>query len=97
MIAPVADVAVRTAVVRAADGVRFAATALDDASLTPQVIEYIAGRCDDVLWPAAAREVHQLIAAHRHSDAIAVYFANVGLRWDKEWLELEGSVSPHRS
>jgi hypothetical protein len=85
----IADAAVRTAVVRAADGVRFSATGHGEDALLPQVVEYVASRCDDVLWPAASREVRQLIADHRESEAIAVYFRNVGLRWDEEWLEME--------
>lgn len=89
MIATATDVAVRTAVVRAADGVRFTATGCTDDELRPQVIAYVASRCEDVLWPAASREVRRLIADHREADAIAVYFRNVGLRWDEEWLELE--------
>jgi hypothetical protein len=88
MVAPVADIAVRTAVVRAADGIRFSATGCGDEELRPQVVEYIASRCDDVLWPLAAREVRTCIAEHRYADAIATYFGNVGSRWDEEWLEV---------
>jgi hypothetical protein len=76
-----------TAVVRAADGVRFVATAADDDGVSSQLIEYIASRSDHVLWPAPACEVRRLIAEHRHSEAIALYFSNVGRRWDEEWLE----------
>ena len=77
-----------TAVVRAADGVRFVATATDDDAVSSRLIDYIASRCDDVLWPASAREVRRLVAEHRHSEAIATYFSNVGRRWDEEWLEI---------
>jgi hypothetical protein len=91
MLTATVDLAVRTAVVRAADGVRFTATASDDEALLPRVVEYVASRCDDVLWPEASREVRRLIADHRESDAIAAYFRNVGLRWDEEWLELRAA------
>ena len=87
MIATAADVQVRTVIVRSADGVRFIAAAAEDDELTSQLIEYVASRCDEVLWPPAAREVRQLIADRRESDAVAVYFRNVGRRWDEEWLE----------
>jgi hypothetical protein len=87
------DQRLHTAVVRAADGVRFIATATDDDGVFSSVIDYIANRCDDVLWPAPAREVRRLIAEHRHSEAIATYFANVGRRWDEEWLEIRAPRS----
>jgi hypothetical protein len=82
------DQRLHTAVVRAADGVRFIAAAADGDGVSSQLIDYIASRCDDVLWPAPAREVRCLIAERRHSEAIATYFANVGRRWDEEWLEI---------
>jgi len=83
---PVATVT-HTAVVHAPDGVRFVASASDEAEVAAQLIGYISARCDDTLWPAAAREVRTLIAERRETDAIAAYFANVGQRWDEERLE----------
>jgi hypothetical protein len=82
------DHLLHTAVVRAADGVRFIASAEDGDGVSSQLIDYIASRCDHVLWSAPAREVRRLIAEHRQSEAIATYFSNVGRRWDEEWLEL---------
>jgi hypothetical protein len=75
------------ALVHAPDGVRFTATASCGDDLARQLVDYIAERCDDTLWPATAREVSLLIAAGRDHDAIDAYFANVGQRWDEEWLE----------
>ena len=66
-----------TAVVRAADGVRFIATASDDDGVSSRLIDYIANRCDHVLWHASACEVRRLIDEHRHPEAIAMYFSNV--------------------
>ena len=77
-----------TATVHAADGARFVASAPSPVRLTEQVAGYICERCDDVLWPPAAAEVHSLIDSGRLHAAIATYFANVGQRWDVEWLEL---------
>ncbi len=87
MTATALDQRLHTAVVRAADGVRFIATAADDDGVSSQLIEYIASRCDHVLWGGPASEVRRLIAAHRHGEAVAIYFSNVGRRWDEEWLE----------
>jgi hypothetical protein len=79
-----------TAVVHAADGIRFVATATCPAHLTAQVIDYIRARYDDVLWPPAAREVRALMDSGKPYAAIALYFAQVGDRWDEERLELGG-------
>ena len=77
-----------TVTIHAADGARFVASAPSPATLAQQVAGYIRERCDDVLWPSAAAEVHSLIDSGRLNAAIATYFANVGQRWDVEWLEL---------
>lgn len=79
-----------TAIVHAPDGVRFVASAPDEAGISAQLLAYISQRCDDALWPAAAGEVHALIDAGREDEAIAAYFANVGQRWDEERLDSAG-------
>ena len=79
-----------TAIVHAADGVRFVATARCPAHLSAQIVSYIGERCDDALWPAAAAEVRALIDDDKPYAAIALYFARVGERWDEERLELGG-------
>lgn len=77
-----------TAVIRAADGVRFSASVAGIAERTSRVLEYVVERCQYTLWPRAAGEVRARIAAGDVDGAIAAYFANVGERWDEEWLEL---------
>lgn len=79
-----------TAVVHAADGVRFVAVARGPDDLAAQVVDYISERCDHTLWPADARRVHQLIDGRSLYAAIAWYFSSVGGRWDAEHLELGG-------
>ena len=79
-----------TAVIHAADGVRFIAAAHHPAVLASRIVDYIRERCEYVLWPAAAREVRALIESNRPYAAIALYFENVGQRWDEERLELGG-------
>ena len=76
-----------TAVVRAADGVRFVARGSWDDDVAPALLHYIGGRVDHVLWPNDAERVRQLIAADRIDEAIVEYFACVGSRWDEECLE----------
>jgi hypothetical protein len=76
-----------TTVVRAADGIRFTATGSCEQEVARQLATYVAERCDDMLWPAPAREVRRLLDEQRDADAVATYFANVGQRWDEEWME----------
>ena len=79
-----------TATVHAADGEVFVASASSRVTLVEQVAHYVRERCDHVLWPSAAAEVRSLIDGGLFHAAIATYFANVGQRWDAEWLELGG-------
>src|SRR5262245_35994843 len=79
-----------TAVVHAADGIRFVASAPTGAALASQLVSYICERCDDTLWPPVARDVRALIDADQPFAAIAKYFGSVGARWDAERLELRG-------
>ncbi|HEX7937714.1 MAG TPA: hypothetical protein VF483_01910 [Gemmatimonadaceae bacterium] len=83
----IAEPGLFTAVVHAPDGVRFVASALDEADVTGQLVGYVSERCYDTLWPADARAVHDLIDAGRGDEAVATYFAKVGQRWDEEHLE----------
>jgi hypothetical protein len=87
---PAAQAMNLTAIVHAADGVRFVTTARCPSALIENVIGYVRARCDDVLWESAATEVRALIADRKPYAAIAVYFAHVGERWDEERLELGG-------
>jgi hypothetical protein len=79
-----------TAIVHAADGVRFVARGPNRQSLTEQLVAYILSRCDEVLWPPTARQVRALVEAGRPTEAVDLYFADVGDRWDEERLELGG-------
>jgi hypothetical protein len=79
-----------TAVIHAADGVRFIATARRPDELAARVVNYILGRCDHTLWPSDARCVRQLIDERTPFAAIALYFSKIGGRWDVERLELGG-------
>jgi hypothetical protein len=82
-----------TATINAPDGVRFSASARTVAQLTAEIVSYIRTRCDDVLWPAVAQQVRALLDDDQADAAIALYFANVGQRWDEEQLELGGPAN----
>jgi hypothetical protein len=79
-----------TAIVHAADGVLFVASAHSRAQLTAQIVSYIRERCDYVLWPAVSDKVRALIDDDEPDAAITMYFARAGERWDEECLELGG-------
>jgi hypothetical protein len=83
-----------SATVQAADGARLVASAPSPVTLAEQLASYVRERCDDVLWPSDAAEVRSLIDGGRFNAAIERYFANVGQRWDAEWLELGGLAGP---
>jgi hypothetical protein len=79
-----------TAIVHAVDGVRLVASAQCPQQLTAQIVAYVRARCDDVLWPSVAKRVRDLVEDDKPYAAIALYFAQVGERWDEEQLELGG-------
>jgi hypothetical protein len=81
-----------TAVVRAPDGVRFTTSQHCADQVAAELVAYILRRCDDVLWPLAAAQVHALIDARASHAAIAAYFEHVGSRWDEERLEIHVST-----
>jgi hypothetical protein len=74
------------AVVCGPDGVRYTASGADQPEVVSRLLAYVGERCEDVLWPSDAREVRRLIAAGQDQDAVELYFATVGERWDAEWL-----------
>lgn len=77
-----------TAIVHAADGVRFVATAACTDILFAGLAEYVRGRCDEVLWADAAKQVRTLLDDGNLRAAITLYFARTGERWDQERLDL---------
>ena len=79
-----------TAIVYAADGIRFVASAQCAAELTKQVAAYIRARCDYALWPDVGHEVRALLDDGQPYAAIALYFDRVGERWDDEHLDIGG-------
>jgi hypothetical protein len=77
-----------TAVVHAPDGVRFVAAGESADQVTAALVGYVRRRCDDVLWPSAARHVRALLQARESQAAVTAYFEHVGSRWDEERLEI---------
>lgn len=77
-----------TAIVHTADGVCFVASAAWPDVLFARLADYVRGRCDDVLWPDAARRVRTLLDGGHLPAAITLYFAHTGERWDQERLDL---------
>lgn len=57
-------------------------------ALTQQLAQYVLRRCDDVLWPDAARRVRARLAEGSLNEAIGLYFEPTGSRWERERLEL---------
>ena len=77
-----------TAIIHFADGISIVASAPCPEEVRQQLAAYVLGRCDDVLWPDAARGVRTLLNDGRLNEAIALYFEHTGSRWEQERLEL---------
>lgn len=80
--------ALHTAVVYALDGVRFVAAAPSRRTLIGHLADYVRRCAADSLWASDARHVDDLLARGAHEDAVDLYFAVVGQRWDEEWIVL---------
>lgn len=74
------------AAVMTVDGVRFAAAEPTRDALLAALGRYVAASAPDALWPEDASEVSERIVRGEIDDAIEVYFAAAGCRWDDEWL-----------
>jgi hypothetical protein len=83
---PAPSLPLHVAVVHAADGVRVVMAEGSRASLLLRLAEYVRGRAPHALWPDEAERVRRALAAGRRREAIEVYFAEVGRRWDAEVL-----------
>jgi hypothetical protein len=83
-----------TAVVYAPDGVRLVAAAPSRRALIRRIADYVERHANETLWPNDTRLVHQLLAEAAHEQAVELYFALVGERWDEEWIVFGG---PHVS
>lgn len=79
-----------TAVVYAADGVRFVAAGACPSAIAARIAEYVSERCEDVMWPDVAIQIRALLERGEIYGAIAMYFERVGERWDEERLEFVG-------
>jgi hypothetical protein len=77
-----------TAIVYALDGVRLIAAAASRHALMRRVAEYVRRQAGEMLWANDARRVDQLLAERAHEEAVELYFALVGQRWDEEWIVL---------
>jgi hypothetical protein len=77
-----------TALVYALDGVRFVAAASSRRALMRRVAEYVQRQAGEMLWEGDARRVDQLLVGAAYEEAVELYFALVGKRWDEEWILL---------
>lgn len=75
-----------TALVYALDGVRFVATAASRRALMRRVAQYVERHAGDALWPNDALRVRRLLEDGAHEEAVELFFALTGERWDEEWI-----------
>ena len=88
---------IHAAVVHTSDGVRFFAAESSAAGLTASLAEYVETNAADQLWPDDAERVKHLIGQDMLLDAIEVYFACVGERWDVERVHYASRVVAEHS
>ena len=77
------------AVVHTVGAVRLITAASSRATLTKQLADYVRHHAGNQLWARDARRLRKLCAAKQLDQAIKLYFASVGERWDEEWLVIE--------
>jgi hypothetical protein len=81
------------AAVYAYDGIRLLAASRCAQAVTERVAAYVAAQADVLLWPRDAQRVRTLLEVGETQEAIAVYFARVGERWEREHLHREADAS----
>ena len=75
-----------TGIVYALDGARFVAAAASRRALMRRLAGYVGRHAEQRLWPDDARRVQNLLAEAAHEEAVELYFALVGERWEEEWI-----------
>jgi hypothetical protein len=78
--------ALHVAVVHTANAVHLVTAATSRAALTDRLSDYVRRRAGSQLWPNDARRLRRLLAKGQLDEAIELYFASVGERWDEERL-----------
>lgn len=80
---------VYVAVVHAAGMICHICAATTTEQLAARLGAYVRVNATYQLWPSDAERVLDLLGAGRAQDAVDLYFAAVGLRWDREELIVE--------
>ena len=73
------------AIVHSSDGIHLVTTGPEDAAFA-EVGDYVRCRAEHQLWPDDAARLMTLLEQGRVRDAVDLYFARVGDRWDREYL-----------
>jgi hypothetical protein len=81
--------ALHVAVVHASDGVRHVAVSTTRDSLIRNLAEYVKRKAFEQLLPCHAVRVDEALRDADPERAIALYFAQVGARWDQEFLHTQ--------
>jgi len=74
------------AVVHGTDQVTLVTVAPSRAGLDDQLAEYASRHAGERLWPEDADRVTRLVEGGQRREAVELYFARVGRRWDEERL-----------
>jgi len=83
------DMTVHVAAVYALDGIRFLTAAPSAQELVERVALHVKQSADTLLSPEDAAHVLCLLEEGKQHAAVDLYFARVGLRWEREVLRTE--------
>ena len=78
--------ALHVAVVHTVNAVHLIAAAASRPALIARLGDYVRRRAGSQLWPHDARRLRRLLSKGQVDEAIELYFASVGERWDEERL-----------
>jgi hypothetical protein len=74
------------AIVHKPESVELIALSPEREAVLGRLARYVCERAAHTLWAKDAARVEALLASNEQQAAVDHYFANVGQRWDREWL-----------
>jgi hypothetical protein len=81
--------AVHIAVVYAIDGVRLVSAGESQEAVAARLAEYVGEQAEHALRPDGAARIRALLRGGSPWEAVQLYFARVGERWDREYLQIQ--------
>lgn len=71
------------------EGVQLVTAGRTREALMRSLARYVERQATTMLWPEDALRLRGLLAGGQAAEAVALYFATVGERWEREFLKIE--------